>query len=242
MPRDPSETRRKLLDAAALAFAEHGVQNASLVDITRRAGQRNSGALHYHFGSREGVLCAVLEDHADFLAAREGELLAVARTGPTTDIESVVEALVRPAAELAESDWRGRCFLLILADVVEEDPADFGPELNAVLARTGGPAVYDLLIERMPGLPPDVLIERLSLMTMIILRAVADRARVQSRTTRDPGPTRAVRAAGGRGRPQLPYEAFVANLVAMVAAAVATPDRVAPLPRKATKASGTTTS
>ena len=34
-----------------MAFAEHGVQNASLVEITRRAGQRNSGALHYHFGS-----------------------------------------------------------------------------------------------------------------------------------------------------------------------------------------------
>jgi len=226
MPRDASETRRKLLDAAALAFAEHGVQNASLVDITRRAGQRNSGALHYHFGSREGVLCAVLEEHADFLAEREGELLAVARAEPSTDVASVVEAVVRPAAELAERDWRGRCFLLILADVVEEDPANFGPELNAVLARTGGQAVYDLLIERMPEMPPAVLIERLSLMTMVILRAVADRARIQARPTRAPGSTRAAKAAGGRGRPQLPYEAFVANLVAMVAAAMATPDRV----------------
>jgi AcrR family transcriptional regulator len=228
MPRDASDTRRKLLDAAALAFAERGVQNASLVDITRRAGQRNSGALHYHFGSREGVLCAVLEEHADFLAAREGELLAVARQQPADDVESVVEALVRPAAELAESDWRGRCFLQILADVVEEDPANFGPELNAVLARTGGRAVYDLLIERMPELAPEVLIERLSLMTMILLRAVADRARIQARPTRATGPSRAARAAGGGGRPQLPYEAFVANLVAMVAAAVSAPDRVPP--------------
>ncbi len=220
MPRDATETRRKLLDAAALAFAEDGVRNASLVDITRRAGQRNSGALHYHFGSREGVLCAVLEEHADFLAEREGELLAVARTRPASDVASVVEAVVRPAAELAESGWRGRCFLLILADVVEEDPVNFGPELNAVLARTGGQAVYDLLIERMPKLPADVLIERLSLMTMVILRAVADRARIQG-----PGakPGRGSATTSRRGRAQLPYEAFVDNLVTMVAAAVAAP-------------------
>jgi AcrR family transcriptional regulator len=211
MPRDASETRRKLLDAAALAFAEHGARNASLVEITRRAGQRNSGALHYHFGSREGVLCAVLDEHVDFLADREGELLAVARGRPADDVASVVEAVVRPAAELAERDWRGRCFLLILADLVEEDPATLGPELNAVLARTGGQAVYALLTERMPKLSPEVVIERLSLMTMFILRAVADRARAGGAATRT------------TGRPQLDYEAFVRNLVAMAAAAVAAP-------------------
>ena len=132
---------------------------------------------------------------------------------------------MRPAAELAESGWRGRCFLLILADVVEEDPANFGPELNAVLARTGGQAVYDLLIERMPELPGDVLIERLSLMTMIILRAVADRARIQGPGAR---PGRGSATTSRRGRAQLPYEAFVDNLVTMVASAVAAPGAEGP--------------
>ena len=223
MPRDATDTRRKLLDAAAMAFAEHGVQNASLVEITRRAGQRNSGALHYHFGSRDGVLCAVLAEHADFLARREGELLALAREAPDDDVASVVEAVVRSAAELAESSWQGRCFLLILADVVEEDPDSFSPELSAVLARTGGDPVYELLQERMPALPPEVVTERLSVMTMVILRSVDDRARFQER-----GPARHAEPRPGsrRGRRQLPYEAFVQNLVAMVAAAVSAPDRV----------------
>jgi AcrR family transcriptional regulator len=75
MPPSAEDTRRKLVDAAARAFARDGVFSASLVDITRQAGQRNRGALHYHFGSRQGVLCAVLERHVDFLARREGELL-----------------------------------------------------------------------------------------------------------------------------------------------------------------------
>ena len=68
MPPNASETQEKLLDAAARAFAEEGVFNASMIGITRRAGQRNRSALNYHFGSREGVLCAVLERHVDFLA------------------------------------------------------------------------------------------------------------------------------------------------------------------------------
>src|SRR3712207_5310341 len=112
MPPSAVETRRKLIDAAARAFAEEGVFNASLIEITRQAGQRNRGALHYHFGSREGVVCAVLERHVDELAAREAELLAAALQRPDDDVASVVEAIVRPAAELAASGWRGRCFLV----------------------------------------------------------------------------------------------------------------------------------
>ena len=209
MPPDASQPRRKLLDAATRAFAEHGVHNASLLDITRQAGQRNRGALHYHFGSRTGVLTAVLAEHADFLAAREGELLEVAAARPADDVESVVEAVVRPAAELAESGWRGRCFLLILAELIEEDPAALDPDVSAVLDRTGGPAVYDLLARRMPPMSDALRMERFALITMFILRAVADRARAADRK--------------GGSRPQLDDEAFVVNLVAMVAAAVGAP-------------------
>ena len=84
MPRDATTTRDRLLDAAAHEFAEHGVWNASLIEVTRRAGQGNRAALRYHFGTREDVLCAVLEQHVEFLAQREGELLAKAR-GPRWD-------------------------------------------------------------------------------------------------------------------------------------------------------------
>ena len=70
---------------------------ASLVEITRRAGQRNRGAVHYHFGGRDGLLVAVLEEQAPFLAQREGELLAAALAGAPDDVAAVIEAIVRPA-------------------------------------------------------------------------------------------------------------------------------------------------
>lgn len=208
MPPDASKTRAGLLDAAARAFASDGVFNASLIDITRQAGQRNRAALTYHFGSRDGVLCAVIDRHAAFLAQREGELLEVARHQKA--LEPVIEALVRPAAELAESNWRGRCCLLIIAELTGEDRAQYSAELQDVLASTGGNEVFALLTERTGQLADELRTERFSLMVMFILRAIADRARLLERRTR-------------HGRPQLEHEPFVANLVAMAAAAMAAP-------------------
>ena len=105
-------------------------------------------------------------------------------------MKSVVEAIVRPAAELAESGWRGRCYLVILAELVEEDPASLDPEVSKALAHTGGYEVYALLATRMADVSDEVRAERFALATGFILRAVADRARVLGRR-------------GRRGRPQL---------------------------------------
>ena len=201
------DTRRRLIDEATRAFADRGIYAASLIDITRRARQANRAALHYHFGSREGILHAVLEQHVGFLARREGELLEVARTRPQDDVESVVEAIVRPASELAESGWRGRCFLVILAELIQEDPKALQPEISDVLARTGGPAVYELLASRLPSMSDEIRAERFALITGFILRAVADRARGRRR----------------RARPQLDREDFVMNLVRMASSAVSVP-------------------
>lgn len=213
MPPSATETRRSLLDAAARAFADHGVAEASLIDITRRAGQRNRAALRYHFGSRDDVLCAVLDRHVDLLQRREAELLARAREAPDDDVASVVEAVVRPAVELAETGWRGRCFLLILAQLVEEDQDALAPQVQAVLARTGGYEVYALLARRMAPVGQAVRTERVSLVTSFILRSVADRARSQERAS--------------PGRPHLPLDAFTEELVTLVTAMVSAPAHAA---------------
>ena len=197
------ETRRALVEAATEAFAERGVFTASLVEITRRAGQRNRGAVHYHFGSREGLLVAVLEQHAAFLAEREGELLAEARTAPDDDLGSVLEAIVRPAVELAETGPSGRHYLVIIGDLVEEFDRVDG-EVDAALRRTGGYAVFELLEQRLPDLDEALRTERLALVTGFILRSVADRARAHE--------------SDSPGRAQLPTERFIRNLVAMAAA------------------------
>ncbi len=190
------DTRAGLIDAATRIFADDGVATASLVEITRRAGQRNRGAVQYHFGGRDGLLVAVLNEHADFLGVRELELLEVARTRPDDDVASVIEAIVRPTVELAATGWRGRCYLAIVGELVERDPATRSAEVVEAFNRTGGYEVYALLQERMPPMDVELRNERLTLLTSFVVGTVARRAR----------------AAEG-GRPQLPIERFVDNLV-----------------------------
>jgi AcrR family transcriptional regulator len=201
-----SQTRQKLVDAATRNFAEHGVENASLLEIARQAGQRNRGAVHYHFGSREGLLVAVLGQYAARLAQRHAELIDTVREG---DLAAVLEALVVPAAELADDGWRGRSFLVVVSDLASADVDRLDPQVRAVLSETGGEPVYELIAARMPELPEDLRIERLTLLTTFVLRSLADRSRNLER--------------GEAGRAELPTERFVANLVAMATGMLSAP-------------------
>src|SRR4051812_21947157 len=62
------QTRTALLDAAAALFAERGVADSTVDAVAENAG-RTSGALYDHFGSKEGLLFALLEGWVDDVAA-----------------------------------------------------------------------------------------------------------------------------------------------------------------------------
>src|SRR5947207_1507375 len=62
-PPEPM-TRQRVIDAAIETIVELGFDLASSREILRRAGY-TWGVLQYHFGSREGLLLAVLQDSAD---------------------------------------------------------------------------------------------------------------------------------------------------------------------------------
>jgi AcrR family transcriptional regulator len=81
-----TETRERLLRAAADVFAERGYDGTRVADIAAAAGVSN-GALYAHFGSKAELLVAALRAHgrrllAELLAADPGrpiaELLLVA--------------------------------------------------------------------------------------------------------------------------------------------------------------------
>ncbi|QIG44099.1 TetR/AcrR family transcriptional regulator [Nocardioides anomalus] len=206
-----NDTRQRLLDAATRVLAEQGVENASLLEIARRADQRNRGAVHYHFGSREGLVVAVLEQYADYLAQREGEMLNAARERPDDDLASAIAAIVRPCVQLAEEGWRGACYLQVVAELVEVPLASMDPEVAAMLTKTGGEPVFALIHERMPPMSDDLRVERVSLLTLFVLRSIADRARAADRAN---------------GRPQLDTETFTGNLIAMSTAMLTAPTEV----------------
>ncbi|WP_026432511.1 TetR/AcrR family transcriptional regulator [Paracidovorax oryzae] len=72
-------TRARLLAAARGAFAARGYAQTSMDDFTGEAGLTR-GALYHHFGSKEGLLAAVIEQ----IEAEVGERLrAVSGAAPT---------------------------------------------------------------------------------------------------------------------------------------------------------------
>lgn len=198
-----ADTRELLIDAALRAFAEHGIHNASLLEITRMAGQRNRGAVHYHFGSRDRLLVAALEQQSAVLRPRELELLGLARLRPG-DLAAAIEALVRPVVELAEAGWRGRCYLMIVADLLADGHAPSDGAIATVLESTGGWEVVELIIERMPPMDEVLRRHRLHLLTGFVLRSAADRARTDDER-------------------RLDTERFIVNLTSMATAMLLAP-------------------
>jgi AcrR family transcriptional regulator len=61
-----AETRARLIDAATTLFAEQGIDAVSIDAVADAAG-RTSGAVYDHFGSKQGLLLALLDSWKDSL-------------------------------------------------------------------------------------------------------------------------------------------------------------------------------
>ena len=77
-----ADTRRSLLDAAATEFALHGPRGARIQAVVDRAGI-NERMIYHHFGSKDGLYRAVLDEQWGALwQAWEPTLAAAARLSP----------------------------------------------------------------------------------------------------------------------------------------------------------------
>ncbi|WP_084219316.1 TetR/AcrR family transcriptional regulator [Spirillospora albida] len=200
MPRDASATRERLITAGARLFATHGIDAARTRDIVTLAGQGNDSAITYHFGSRQGLLEAIL---------RAGvERMEPSRTTAPADLPGVVTAIVEPtAAELRTP--HGRDFLRITAQLagragIRDDTTP------ALLHGTRLVRQLDLLAACLAHLPEPLARERVSLFIAFLTAALADRT------------TRIEAAAPGRDLP-VDHGAYVADLTAMLTAALSAP-------------------
>ncbi|GLY66963.1 hypothetical protein Atai01_35820 [Amycolatopsis taiwanensis] len=104
-----------MLDAAERLFLESGCDAVSVRAINAAAGM-NPAAVHYHFGSREQLIEALLETRLAALWERSlGEL-----SQPPAQVAELVEAMVAPLTGLAKHRL-GRLHLHLLARVVLGD-------------------------------------------------------------------------------------------------------------------------
>ncbi|WP_042431783.1 ScbR family autoregulator-binding transcription factor [Streptacidiphilus anmyonensis] len=90
-------TRRSLIRAAAEVFVEQGFASASLQVISKRAGV-STGALHFHYPTKESLAQAVQDEAARLLAViAEGRARAEPRA-----LQDLVDATYRLVSGLAD--------------------------------------------------------------------------------------------------------------------------------------------
>jgi AcrR family transcriptional regulator len=128
-------TKDIILDTAEKLYADKGFTGTSLRAIMKTAGV-NMASVHYHFGSKEALIEAVIRRRTGpIIAARLAGLdrLEAASSAPLP-AEKIVEAFLRPVAELFASDPADTFLPRLLGRVVMEA----GHELRDIITTTFG--------------------------------------------------------------------------------------------------------
>ncbi|MEZ5977808.1 MAG: TetR/AcrR family transcriptional regulator [Planctomycetota bacterium] len=154
-----AETRERLLDVAERLFADLGYEAASLRAVTGEAGA-NLAAVHYHFGSKEGLFAAVFRRRVGPVnGARLERLRELSERGAPTLVE-VVDALFRPVVELARSPG-GENFVRLVARLLA-DPGEHAAAIRAEFEEVRA-RFFPVLVGLLPHLEPEELVLRLQL-------------------------------------------------------------------------------
>lgn len=216
MPRDPAVTRERLVEAGRELFARHGVFTTPLKQVVDAAGQRNTSALHYHFGNREGLLFAIIATHNEGIEAEREQLLDALEAGTgVPGLHDLVASFVEPQARLL-AEPHGRQFLGIVSQLV--DLFDRWDESGQAVPAQALRALRLIESRLDPALPPLVRRERITRFLGLVSEALGARAR----------------QLDGKRPPALPTDQFAANLIDMAVGALSAasaPDPARPSPR-----------
>lgn len=101
-----------MIDAAEQLAAEQGLSAVSVRAVQAAAGQRNKSAVSYHFGSKEGLVEAVVARRMGAASERRRELLD--ELSPNPSRRGLVEALVVPLAEHVTAGPQPSCWARFL--------------------------------------------------------------------------------------------------------------------------------
>jgi AcrR family transcriptional regulator len=179
-------TREVILTTAERLFAEHGVYAVSNRQISDAAGQGNTAAVGYHFGTKTDLVRAIIHKHSeriDLLRAR-----MVTNAGGSSDVRVWIGCLVRPTMEhlatLGSPTWFARFSAQVMTD----------PALRDIMAEEslGSPSLVetiDGLNRCLPVLPAEVRAERGDMARQLMVHMSAERERALADGTPTPRST-----------------------------------------------------
>jgi AcrR family transcriptional regulator len=216
---DAASTALRIILVAERLFSEHGRDGVSLRKISAAAGQSNNFAVQYHFGSKEGLISAILAHRLPRIEAMRRELLAEAlASDPQPSVRALLDVIMQPlVVEVLDPASR---YVSFTAQFVQDQVAAIRVWQEADLQYYGqvGLQAANLLIARLDHLPSPIRSARVRNISTACLASLAnyERRSTQSVGTRDD--------AGA----EMPLHAFVTDLLDTTAAAL-----LAPLSREA---------
>ncbi|HEY9563472.1 MAG TPA: helix-turn-helix domain-containing protein [Nocardioides sp.] len=185
MPSEPAPPKRRhsageatrvlLIEAAERLFATRGIDGVTLAQIQLAAGQSNSSVIGYHFGSKDGLVQAILDHRQPVLEAQREQLLAdLQPDGGELDVRGAVWLMVRP---FATSIREGQMFVPFLARLSDD------PEQRLRLGKAGPSGVSSLdgveqyVEAALTDLPDRVRRGRVFMLYNSVLNLLGERAR-----------------------------------------------------------------
>ncbi len=169
-------TKETLVLVAERLFAAHGIDGVSTRQILQEAGVANNSAVTYYFESKAGLVRAIVDYRAPYLAERRRLLWAQA---PPRDLRAGIEAQFLPVAEVAEFEDSHYMTFLEQLDLRGSNQPTF-QQLPA-----GAVDSYRDYTDRigalLPQVPEPMLSRRLLHATSLSLRACAARERGRHR-------------------------------------------------------------
>lgn len=113
-------TRRRIKAAALRLFAVNGLEQVSVRDILKAAGQKNAGSINYYFQSRADLIAELMRDVAQMIDDKNAQALdALEASGKPFGMRDVIKILLtrsetRPE-DREEDDYSLRFFNMILS-------------------------------------------------------------------------------------------------------------------------------
>lgn len=163
-------TKDQLIRTAERLFALEGIDAVSLRRIAAESGQKNGSVLQYHFGSRDALIDAIVEQRMAPLNARRRELLD--RLGESPSVTQLVTALVLPFAEQLLDGDHGVYYVRLMGELFAR-----GEAKRALAAPKPWNEAFFRTIERLrlalPDLPSDRLHTRLFFMAGQMVQATS---------------------------------------------------------------------
>ncbi len=169
------ETHERILLSAERLFDKYGIDAVSMRQINVAAGQRNSSAAHYHFGSKEALITVTFHYRMERINRRRLQRLdEISKAGQVGDVRVLVQAILLPIVEEIEQSKGGSNYIRFAVQCLGHPQFDFfalqRSEDSAALQR-----IFSLIKTAVPGVPGKVVGQRFGMIMALITHSLADR-------------------------------------------------------------------